>query len=381
MITDFDDYLIHQAAAPICQPGVTDRNFYDRYWFSGFDRAGTFLFEVGFGRYPHRFVQDGHFSVVVDGVQHCFHVSGRAPSDPKESLVGPLRIEVVRPMRAIRVRLEPNETEIECDLTFRATALPHREPKNTMYDGIRLIMDTQRFTQFGAWEGYFSIAGRRFEASGADVLGSRDKSWGVRPVGEFEEGAPSKLSTDPGVYWVWSAIQFDGFGTLFLTREEPDGYAKELSAAMVKTHSDLEAIAATGDGTGGAVAIMNEASHKIRWQPGTRWPAQAELELGARDGTVHRVELDPLMRFQMMGIGYQHPEWKHAVWRDELDIGYESWKLDEVDPEDYCTIHVHTLVRAKLGDQLGIGTLETLSYGPHQPSGFQDLFGGHAPPT
>jgi hypothetical protein len=42
MITDFDDYMIHQAPVPVNQPSVTDRNFYDRYWFNGFDMEGEF---------------------------------------------------------------------------------------------------------------------------------------------------------------------------------------------------------------------------------------------------------------------------------------------------------------------------------------------------
>jgi hypothetical protein len=39
LITDFDDYMIHQAPVPINQPSVTDRNFYDRYWFNGCSRS------------------------------------------------------------------------------------------------------------------------------------------------------------------------------------------------------------------------------------------------------------------------------------------------------------------------------------------------------
>ena len=50
MITDFDDYLIHQAALPINQTGIANRNAYDRSWFNGHDRAGTFLFDIGLGR-------------------------------------------------------------------------------------------------------------------------------------------------------------------------------------------------------------------------------------------------------------------------------------------------------------------------------------------
>jgi hypothetical protein len=196
-------------------------------------------------------------------------------------------------------------------------------------------------------------------------------------VGEFEEGAPSRLSTDPAVYWVWSPIHFDDFCTLFLTREEPDGTAQELGGAIIKTYANMDEIP-RGEEASSAEEIMATASHEIEWLSGTRWPQSASTCLQTRDGARHelQLELDPKLRFQLMGIGYQHPEWKHALWRDELDIGYESWNVDEVEPDEYCTIHVHTLARARLGDKVGIGLIETLCYGRHAPSGFQDLFDG-----
>jgi hypothetical protein len=310
----------------------------------------------------------------VDGVQHSFHASRRIADNPIDSSAGPLRIEVVKPMRIVRVVIEPNDTEVECHLTFHAKAPPLQEPKNVMYDGNRLIMDAQRFTQYGSWEGFFSIKGRRFEVERRQVLGTRDKSWGMRPVGEYEEGAPSRLTTDPAVYWIWSPIHFDGFCTHFLTREMPDGHPQERSASIVKTVGDDEEVpdaALEAD-----EEVMSSARHEIRWVSGTRWPKNAELHFESRAGTQYDIELEPLLRFQMMGIGYQHPEWGHAVWRDELDTGYESWKLDEVEPDEYCTIHVHNLVRAKMGGRQGIGILETLVFGRHLPSGFQDLFDG-----
>jgi hypothetical protein len=269
MITDFDDYLIHQSATPISQPSVTDRNFYDRYWFNGYTNTGDLYFGVGFGRYPHRFVQDGHLSIVVDGIQHSFHASGRAPEDPRDAFIGPMKIEIVDPMRVSRVVVEPNDTGIECDLRFRGNTPPHQEPKNVMFDGTRLIMDTLRFTQFGRWEGHISIRERRIDVTPDTMYGTRDKSWGVRPIGEFEEGAPSKLSTNPGVYFVWMPLQFNGFCTHYFTREEPDGYPTELSATRIKSYSSMEEIP-RGAAIADAVELLRNARHAVRW--GSRNP-------------------------------------------------------------------------------------------------------------
>jgi hypothetical protein len=377
MITDFDDYLIHQSATPISQPSVTDRNFYDRYWFNGYTNTGDLYFGVGFGRYPHRFVQDGHLSIVVDGIQHSFHASGRAPEDPRDAVVGPMKIEIVDPMRVSRVVVEPNDTGIECDLRFHGNTPPHQEPKNVMFDGTRLIMDTLRFTQFGRWEGHISIRERRIDVTPDRMYGTRDKSWGVRPIGEFEEGAPSKLSTNPGVYFVWMPLQFNGFCTHYFTREEPDGYPTELSATRIKSYSSMEEIP-RGAAIADAVELLRNARHAVQWVPGTRWPRSATVDFDARDGA-HHIELEPLLRFHMMGIGYQHAEWRHALWHDELALGVESWRLDEVEPDDFATIHCQTVCRATMGEQVGIGVIESLCYGPHEPSGFEDFFDGYEP--
>ena len=161
MITNFDDYCIHQTAAPVAQPAQSDRNFYDRYWFNGFDAEGSYIFEVGLGLYPNRRIMDAHFSVSTGDRQVAFHGSRCAPKERGETQVGPLQIEILEPMRRLRVSLAPNEHNIECDLVFTAASVPHEEPQNIMFDHGHLIMHNSRFTQMGYWEGFFSIDGER----------------------------------------------------------------------------------------------------------------------------------------------------------------------------------------------------------------------------
>jgi hypothetical protein len=373
MISEHDDFAIHQTSDPINQPAQSDRNFYDRYWMNGFDKDGDFVFEVGFGVYPNRYVQDAHFSVVLDGVQHAFHGSRRAPRDRSESQVGPLSIEIERPLRTLRVRLAPNETGIECDLRFIASTVPTQEPKNVMREDGRLMMDTSRFTQFGSWEGSIVVGGVRRDVVAATTLGTRDRSWGVRPVGEPPGGAPSEERAMPGVYWCWSPIHFDDVCTQFGSFEDPDGRPTQLSAAMVPRYADVDAIP-RGEEPGHRE--MADAKHEVHWEPGTRRSEGAEFTLIAPEGETFEIRLEPLIRFQMLAIGYQHPEWGHAVWQGEEKLGSESWKLDEIDPLDYKHIHVHQICRATMGDRTGVGTLETVCFGPHAASGFKDILDG-----
>ena len=183
MLSRLDDYPIHQTPEPVSHPAATDRNVYDRYWFNGFADDGEFYFGIGLAVYPNRQIMDCGFSIVRGGEQHAFHASRRA-GDPSDTTVGPFRIEVVEPMRRIRVVVAKNETGIECDLVFDARTACIEEGRQTTRRNGRLLMDSTRFAQFGRWQGEIRYAGRRVPVEAARVYGTKDRSWGVRPVGE-----------------------------------------------------------------------------------------------------------------------------------------------------------------------------------------------------
>jgi hypothetical protein len=276
-------------------------------------------------------------------------------------------------MRVVRVSLEKNASRISCDLTFTARTAPTQEPNNVMYDDLRLIMDSCRFTQFGAWDGFFEAEDRRTSVASVRTRGARDRSWGVRPVGEPEMGAPGLLTTDPGVYWVWAPLDFGDLCTQFRSFEDRDGNPTELSAAIVPAYDSLDLIPR---GVEPRHEEMATAKHRIEWEPGTRRPRRAEIDLVKRDGQAHTITLEPMLRFQMLGVGYQHPEWGHGFWRGEEATGYETLDLNTLDPLDYKHIHVHQICRARMGNRTGVGTLETIVFGRHAPSGFESILDG-----
>ncbi len=372
MITSFDDYCIHQTVKPVAEPSQSDRNFYDRYWFNGFDAEGRYLFEIGFGLYPNRKVMDGHFSVSIGDGQHAFHGSRRAPKERRETVVGPLAVEIVVPMRQVRVSLADNDHGIACDLLFTANSIAHEEPPNIMYDDGHLIMHTTRFTQMGHWQGWFSIDGNRTEVNKA--YGVRDKSWGVRPVGEPQGGAPGMLNDDPGVYWVWNPIHWeDGTSTQFGTFEDRDGNPTQLSADQLPLYAAPDSIPALEEP---GLVHMQDIMHKVQWRKGTRQAAGMQVQMRDRDGNRYDYSVEPLRPFYMLGIGYNHFDWGHAYWKGELETGREDWVLADVPLLDYQFIHNHQVVRATMGDKTGYGTLETICIGRHAPSGLKELFDG-----
>ncbi len=378
MISKFDEYMIHQTSEPIAQPAPSDRNFYGRYWNNGFDADGNWVFEIGFGRYPNRHVMDGHFSVSIGGKQYSFHASRRAPCDPSETTIGALSLEILKPLRSIRYRIAPNDTGIECDLTFRARSIATQEPKNLLYEGTRCIMNTSRFTQLGSWEGHFIVGGQRIEFTHAQCYGTRDRSWGVRPIGEPEAGAPGLLNKEPSVYWAWAPLFFDDFCTQFQSFEDPDGTPTQLEALRVPLYRDTAQIPDEGAETG--LVKFARIEHRIEWLRGTRFPARAIFEFATQNNDTYHIELTPKIRFHMIGIGYHHSEWGHAFWKGELAQAHEMLELDKVSPQDYRFIHTHHICRAQLdgpgGRQSGIGTLETIAFGRHARSGLSGILDG-----
>ncbi len=374
MITKLDDYPVHQTPEPLSRPASDSLNFYDRYWFNGFEREGRFYFGCALGLYPNRRVMDGAFSVAIDGVQHAFFASRRAPVERTDTSAGPLSVEVVEPMRAIRVRLTANDTGLECDLVFRARTIAYEEPRSVLRDEERVMLDTTRFTQFGTWEGYFSINGVRTEVRPGDVVGVRDRSWGVRPVGERESAAPSR--SEPGIYWIWCVNHFDDLCTHYATFEDHDGRTIQVSGAVLQAYDTSGEIPGEAVLRSRGALEMSSATVTVNWEKGTRRSASAGLEFISPGGETMTQTMEPLLLFYMKGLGYQHPKWAHGIFKGELVTGYESWNLDEPDPLAYENIHVHQVCRVKMGDRTGIGVLEQIVFGSHKPSGFTGFFDG-----
>ncbi|MEK9650139.1 MAG: hypothetical protein VW146_04220 [Gammaproteobacteria bacterium] len=368
ILSAFDDFPFHQTSEPILNPATSERNFYERYWFNGFCPEQKIIFGIGFGFYPNRNIMDAHFSISVDGKQHSFHASSRINPQRIPMKIGPLELKVIEPMRTIQFTITKNEQPINCDLTFSARTAPVLEPQSILKQEGRIILNTHRFTQLGKWTGNVSIEGHAINLN--EIYGTRDKSWGIRPVGEPEIGAPPSANFEPGVYWCWAPIHFGSFATMFGTFQDRDGNPSQISAHRTTLFPD-----ASFNDENALAEEFSDVSHTVTWEKGTRWSSAAIILGKDRNRAEICIELETIgPKFYCKGIGYQHPEWGHGIWKGEEAFEYEIWDLGSISPEDYTFFHVHQIAKAKLGKDFGFGTLENLAVGRHDPSGFKDLF-------
>jgi hypothetical protein len=303
-------------------------------------------------------------SVLRDGVQRSLHASRLAPVERGETRVGPLSVEVVEPLRSLRVRVAANDSGVEGEVEFRARTSALEEPRFVHRVDGRLVMDSTRFTQWGVWSGRLRVDGEEIQLDASSAQGLRDRSWGVRPVGERDAGAPGP---EPQFFWLWAPLHFEDGCTHFSAAE--DGAGRPWHTAGFRV--------ALGDGGAAQNAEpMASAGHRIRWEKGTRRAAAAELTLLPFAGEPLRIGLEPILHFQMLGLGYLHPEWGHALWKGEQAFAAERWRVADLAPLDPRHLHVQTLCRAREGRREGIGVLEQLVIGPHAPSGFTSILDG-----
>ncbi|MEO8266355.1 MAG: hypothetical protein ABI706_12720 [Ilumatobacteraceae bacterium] len=369
MLSGFDDFPIHQTTAPVAYTSTTDINFYDRYFFNGYECDGSMYFGLAMGLYANRHVADAAFSVMRDGEQISVFTSQRAPDDRRDAThLGPIDVDIVEPMRVIRVSVDAADHGMRADLTFTARSAAIEEPHYSWRTGVRAIFDYTRFTQFGTWTGWIEIDGTRYEIASNTVWGSRDRSWGVRPFGEpAASGAPV---APPQFFWLWAPVNFPSVSTHFDVNEYGNGDRWHVVGAIART-----------DGT--PPELMRSVDYRVEWRPGTRWAKHFEYDLVDLRGDVHTIRLEPRTEFHMCGLGYGHPAHGHGMWQGESLVAGERIALPVGTPCSRQHIHVQALCDATYlapggSSERGVGILEQLAIGNH-PTGLHGIFDAFDP--
>jgi hypothetical protein len=363
MLSKADDYPIHQTPDPIAFSG-TDRNFYDRYFFNGYTTDGTIFFAAAMGVYPHLNIMDAGFAVRIGDRQYNLHASRHLHMERMDTQVGPIRVEVVEPLKVLRIIVEDNEHGISADLTITGRHAPIEEPRTTRRNGPRIVQDITRMTQLGRWSGWIKAGGQTITLEEATTLGTRDRSWGVRHVGLRDPQVPV-VAQEFQVWWVWLPAHLEDRIIHFFVNEDGDGKVWNLGFAMVRD--------------GGVVEHLHGAKMAMDFTPGTRFPAKAVVTAQDEAGGTYRIEATPHARFFLSGIGYMNPDWSHGLNKGPLAVGYDE--IESNAGAAHGSRYEHPQAFADLimttpdGTVIkGHGCFESIVIGRHTPSGFTSMF-------
>lgn len=358
MLTKGDDYPLHQSAEPIAFAG-TDRNFYDRYFFNGYAPDGSVFFAAAMGFYPQLGIVDASFCVVIDGVQRNLRASRRSGGERLDLSVGPIVITIDAPLETLTLDIAPNDGPLAGQLRFAGRHFPIEEPRFTRRNGTRLFMDYTRMTQNGRWSGWLSVGGQRIDV-GNDWTGTRDRSWGIRPVGASEPQPPPE-GNFAQFFWLWTPCNFADRSLFFHSNDDAAGAPWNRRAVIV-----------TDKGTENH---FDDARFVVEWQPATRRIAGLSADLGGD----RRLTLAPTGTvFAMSGLGYTHPVWGHGLDHGpEPVVAHDALTTEERNWANPLAMHIQALVTAELTDggtvHRGTGVLEQLFVGPHAPTGLSGL--------
>ncbi len=359
MLTKADDYPIHQLPEPIAYAG-SDRNFYDRYFFNGYSKDKEEFFALALGVYPNLNIMDASFSVIKDGIQHNLRASRHMGMERMDTQVGPISIKVLEPLKSLRIVIDENEHGISADITFTSRALALEEPRYVHRIGSRIFMDITRMTQNGCYQGWINVNGTRVEVSTEKWMGTRDRSWGIRPVGA-QDPQPAMPIEATQFYWLWAPVNFDDCIALYDINADANG-------DMWHTHG---IIAQLGDGPH---EIMKKVSSTINFRPGTRHAQSAVINFQTQEEKELQLLVEPVYQFYMSGIGYTHPMWGHGMNKGKLAVTYDTIDLSTVNNAAPLYLHIQAISRFTMDNKVGWGVLEQLIIGPHAPSGLKELF-------
>jgi hypothetical protein len=355
-----DEYPIHQSALPMSRVASSDRNFYDRCYFNAHDRSGDIFLVTGLGVYPNLGVIDAYAAARSKDRQWSVRFSDALTERGMDQQVGGYRIEVTEPLRKLHLTCQSPDSSLDFDLYWTGSFPAMAEDSHLLMSGSRPIVDSSRFCQLGSWSGRLRVGDQEFDVGDDRWSGARDRSWGIRPVGESEPpGRAAEALT--GFWWLYMPLRFSSCALIVILQENPDGF---------RTLSNAQRIWPDG-----RVEQLGWPRVEISYAPGTRHPRSARIHLADAAGKPVCVEIETLTSLPLhIGAGYNgDPDWSHGRW---MGRNWASTSVcDLTDPAVAARIPwgvTDHMARASMDGEEGWGMFEHASMGRHDPTGFAD---------
>ncbi len=371
-----DETLHHQITDTFATVSQSDRSWTEKVCAMAAPRDGGIQLAFGLGRYPNRDVLDAYAGVSRGVEQWTVRASRRLTPDVERTEVGPIRYEVLEPLRSVRFSLAPNDVlPISFEWTFTGAVPPALEQRehHRSRDGLRLDADIVRYHHIGTASGWVDVDGERTELDDSSAVSTRDHSWGVRymvgvPVADIEDpGRPSSVATTVmwspilcerpdgnryGLHWYYQRHGLGGWERLELQGgvEHPDGRREAFVAVLVEP-------------------TVRDDNRRLE---------KAQLSFTMADGSLRPITVTALgdTGFHLgTGLYFGLDGHWHGEWRGELHVDGEH-VADCSDPATARRIHQmrDSLVRVDdpVGGGTGLGNLQSIFAGPHPTLGLTE---------
>ena len=364
-----DESLTHQIVDTFARVGERDRSWTEKICAMAAARDGSVQVALGLGKYTNRGVMDA-YAGISRGVEQWTVRSSRALApDPETATVGPIRYEVVEPLREVRFALDPNDAlPIAFEWTLTSPLPPALESREVHMsrDRYRVDADIIRYHHGGTARGWVEIEGERTAFDDPAWISTRDHSWGVRyQVGApLPDIAPVAQPAGTSAYVLWFPVfceRVDGtsYGLHFYYQRFAFGEWSRLTFEGGIEHAD------------GRREAFSTARPDLRFDDRTRRFLGGEITATMRDGSERVFELQPVSDtgFHLAaGLYGGFDDKYHGQWRGTKHVEGEYFAdctADDALPR--VRQHRQALVRVedRAGGGIGFGDLQSIITGAH----------------
>jgi hypothetical protein len=368
-LTAADEGFCHQVVDTFASVGTSDLSWTEKVCAMAAARDGSVQLGFGLGKYTNRNVMDGYAGTSRGVEQITVRASRALGSDPITTVMGPIRYEVVEPLRSVRFVLEPNDVQpIAFDWLFDGTFPPAFEDRTHIRTQHRVSADIVRFHQIGVCSGWLEIDGERIEITPESWVSTRDHSWGVRyGIGQPQSGMePAAPLGEYHFFWTPSYL------------ERPDGSAYGVFMVWSHTHrlcEDHTQTWGTIEHADGTIEQMTDIVPELSYDPMNRRFRGGRVHCTMHDGSARTLEVEVISEtgFHLgTGLYFGFDGHHHGEWRGVLHVDGE--RIDD------CSTHenarrVHqirdTVIRITdpVGGGVGWGNWQPIVTGEHPELG------------
>lgn len=282
MLSPYDEFPIHQTSHTFANIPSTDFSWDDGCYFGIFSPEEKVFLAVGYRVNPNSDMIGGFAVLNVDGRQHTTRFS-RCWRRDMDTRVGPFAVEVLEPLRQLRLRMAENETGLSFDILWTGVSPAVLEEHHLAANRMRRTTDQSRYCQAGKPEGVIRLGDREWIVKPSRWSGARDHSWGLyaerRPLSPDPKWLPPRDAAGPQrALRFWIICRSEPFSGFYHLHEDAEGVQRDFSDVF-------------GTALGGALFQgwerrfdIAEARHDALYHGGTRLLKSVTLSIVDTEG-------------------------------------------------------------------------------------------------
>lgn len=233
ILTPYDEFPCHQAPYAFSHIPSTDLSWDEGYYFAVMNPDEQVMFCTGFRINPNTDMIGGYALINVAGVQRTLRFS-RCWRRNYALEIGPFRMEVIEPLKVVRLSLRANDSGIAFDFLWKGTSPAFLEEHHSATNRGRRTTDQSRYSQPGIAEGWLEWPGQRWDVGADGWVAVRDHSWGLYverpPIAPDPKWLPPRDAAGPQrSLRFWAVFKTGDWSGFYHLHEDADGQQRKFN--------------------------------------------------------------------------------------------------------------------------------------------------------